>query len=136
MKTRYKYYLQFNLEGSAIKKERKLTDGRVGIDMGTQSIAIASEKGVHLWELADHVNDNHDKLLILQRKMDNSRRAMNPDNFNRDGTICRGKKLLWRQSKHYKRLAGKARELQRKNTDIRKYQHICLAPQTRQSYRP
>ena len=127
MKSRYKYYLQFNLEGSAVIKERKVTNGRVGIDMGTQSIAIASEKGVHLWELADHVNDNHIKILTLQRKMDNSRRAMNPENYNQDGTICRGKKLVWRKSKHYKRLAGKVRELQRKNADIRKYQHICLA---------
>ena len=127
MKTRYKYYLQFNLEGSAAKKERKVTNGRVGIDMGTQSIAIVSENGVHLWELADHVNDNHNKILILQRKMDNSRRAMNPENYNQDGTICRGKKLYWRQSKHYRRLAGKVRELQRKNADIRKYQHTCLA---------
>ena len=127
MKTRYKYYLQFNLEGSAVKKDRKVTAGRVGIDMGTQSIAIASENGVHLWELADHVNDNHEKLLKLHRKMDNSRRANNPDNYNPDGTICRGKKLVWRQSKHYKKLVGKARELQRKNADIRKYQHTCLA---------
>ena len=59
--------------------------------------------------------------------MDNSRRANNPDNYNPDGTICRGKKLVWRQSKHYKKLVGKARELQRKNADIRKYQHTCLA---------
>ena len=127
MKTRYKYYIQFNLEGSAVKKERKVSSGRVGIDMGTQSIAIASEKGVHLWELADHVNNNHEKMTILQRKMDNSRRANNPDNYNPDGTICRGKKLIWRQSNHYKKLAGKVRELQRKNADIRKYQHTCLA---------
>ena len=127
MKTRYKYYLQFNLEGSAVKKVRDVGKGRVGIDMGTQSIAIASEKAVHLWELADNVNDNHEKILVLQRKMDNSRRAMNPENYNPDGTIVRGKKLQWKVSNHYKKTAGKVRELQRKNADIRKYQHICLA---------
>lgn len=127
VKTRYKYYLQLNLEGSAVKKKRTVTEGRVGIDMGTQSIAIVSEKGVHLWELADQINDNHKKIQLLQRKMDNSRRAMNPDNYNQDGTICRGKKLVWVYSKRYQKMAGKVRGLQRKNADIRKYQHTCLA---------
>lgn len=126
-KTRYKYYLQFTLAGTAVKKDRIVNEGRVGIDIGTQSIAIASENKVHLLELADKVNDNHQKLLEIQRKMDNSRRAMNPGNFNADGTIVRGKKLTWKQSNKYKKLAGKARELQRKNADIRKYQHTCLA---------
>lgn len=127
VKTRYKYYLQFNLEGGAVKKDRSVTEGRVGIDMGTQSIAIVSEKAVHLWELADRINDNHKKIQILQRKMDNSRRAMNPDNYNQDGTIRRGKKLVWVRSKRYQKMAGEVRELQRKNADIRKYQHTCLA---------
>lgn len=127
MKTKYKYYLQFNLEGRAVKKVRDVHRGRVGIDMGTQSIAIVSERAVHLWELADNVNDNHERILALQRKMDNSRRAMNPENYKPDGTIIRGKKLYWEVSKHYIKTAGKVRELQRKNADIRKYQHICLA---------
>lgn len=127
MKTRYKYYLQFTLEGTAVKKDRAIYEGRVGIDIGTQSIAIVSEKGVHLLELANRVNDNHEKLLRIQRKMDNSRRVMNPENYNADGTIARGRKLIWRQSAKYKKLTGKARELYRKNADIRKYQHTCLA---------
>ena len=127
MKTRYKYYLQFNLVGSAEKKDRAVAEGRVGIDMGTQSIAIVAERAVHLWELADRVNDNHEAILKLQRKMDNSRRAMNPENYNPDGTVCRGKRLVWKSSRRYLRLAGKVRDLQRKNAAIRKYQHICLA---------
>ena len=55
---------------------------------------------------------------------------MNPDNYNPDGTIRRGQRgvrLKWTYSNRYKRLAGRARELQRKNADIRKYQHCCLA---------
>ncbi len=127
MKTRYKYYLQITLEGDPVSKNREVVRGRVGIDIGTQTIAIASEKGVRLMELADGVNDNHRELHQIQRKMDASRRASNPDNFNVDGTIRRGLKLRWTYSKRYERLAGKARELQRKNADIRKYQHYCLA---------
>ena len=127
MKTRYKYYLQFTLVGQPVQKARPIAPGRVGIDIGTQSIAIASSQSVHLLELANRVNDNHAKLLVLQRKMDASRRVTNPDNYNPDGTIRRGVKLRWVKSNRYKKLAAQVRELQRKNADIRKYQHTCLA---------
>ena len=127
MKTRYKYYLQLTLVGEPAAKHHSIGEGRVGIDIGTQSIAIVSAKQAHLWELADRVNANHDRMLRLQRKMDSSRRSMNPENYNKDGTIRRGIRLRWTQSKRYRKLAGQVRELQRKNADIRKYQHICLA---------
>ena len=127
MKNRYKYYLQFTLVGAPVPKPRIVSPGRVGIDIGTQSIAVVSEKAVCLRELADQVNDNHKKIAQLQRKMDASRRCSNPDNYNPDGTIRRGIRLYWVYSKRYIRLAGKVRELQRKNAAIRKYQHICLA---------
>jgi len=127
MKNRYKYYLQITAVGNPPSKNRVIGTGRVGIDIGTQSIAIVSGSAVHLWELADQVNTHHNRMLTLQRKMDASRRSMNPDNYNEDGTIRRGVKLLWTQSGRYKKLAAQVRELQRKNADIRKYQHTCLA---------
>ncbi|MBQ7298366.1 MAG: transposase [Clostridia bacterium] len=128
VKTRYKYYLQITLAGnSVVKKKHTVKEGRVGIDIGTQSIAIVSDRGVHLYELADRVNTNHKRMLYLQRKMDASRRSTNPDNYNADGTIKRGIKLRWTYSNHYKRYAAQVRQLQRKNADIRKLQHYELA---------
>ena len=128
IKTKFKYYLQITLAGnSVVKKKHTIKEGRVGIDIGTQSIAIASERGVHLYELADRVNTNHKRMLYLQRKMDASRRSTNPDNYNADGTIKRGIKLRWTYSNHYKRYAAQVRQLQRKNADIRKQQHYELA---------
>lgn len=127
MKTRYKYYLQLTLVGNPVHKERSVGNGRVGIDIGTQSIAIASQQQVQLLELADQVNTNHSRMLQLQRKMEASRRATNPDNYAADGTIKRGVRLKWQKSKRYHKLEAQARQLQRKNADIRKYQHTCLA---------
>lgn len=130
VKSRYKYYLQLILVGEPVQKKRKFGVGRVGIDIGTQSIAISSETSVQLRELAEGVNDNHRKKLLLQRKMDRSRRRTNPGNYNPDGTIHRppkGERMRWNYSNHYKKLAGKVRELERKNAAIRKYEHTCLA---------
>ena len=63
----------------------------------------------------------------LSRKIDRSRRANNPQNFNEDGTIKRGIKLVWNDSKRYKELRRELAELRRKQTAIRKQQHIDRA---------
>lgn len=67
----------------------------------------------------------------LLRKMDRSRRATNPDNYNEDGTIKKqgNKKIVWNKSNHYIRYQNQLKELHRKQTDVRKYQHECLANQ-------
>lgn len=127
MKSRYKYYLQFTLEGSPVKKERTVSRGRVGIDIGTQTVAVCSETHAFLEVLAERVQTNHERMLRLQQKMDASRRATNPDNYNPNGTVKRGVRLRWVRSKAYRKLAGQVRELQRKNADIRKYSHYVLA---------
>lgn len=127
-KSKYKYYLQITFEGNPVIKERPIEYGkRVGIDIGTSTVAIASEKEVKLLELAEQVKENQKKKTALQRKMDRSKRISNVDNFNRDGTIKKGKKLSWNYSKNYKKMRQKVRELERKNAAIRKYQHTCLA---------
>lgn len=130
VKTKYKYYLQFALEGKPVKKDRIVNKGNVGIDIGTQTVAISSADSVKILELADKIDKNHTKKKILQRKMDRSRRYTNPQNYNEDGTIKKppkGQRFSWYKSKKYIQLAGKVRELERKNADIRKYQHTCLA---------
>lgn len=124
----YKYYLQITLAGLPVVKPRLIAnEKRVGIDIGPSSIAIVSDKKVELRALADKVQDNHRKKCSLQRSMDRSRRKLNPQNYNEDGTIRRGIRLDWTLSKHYIEMQGAVRMLERKNADIRKYQHTCLA---------
>ncbi len=127
MKSRYKYYLQVTLQGDPAIKKRPIGKGRVGIDIGTQTIAWSSPTEVRLAELAAGIKKNHAEKTALQRKMDRSRRASNPENYNPDGTIKRGVRLRWVKSGHYRRMEGRVRELERKNADIRKYEHICMA---------
>ena len=61
--------------------------------------------------------------------MDRSRRAMNPDNYNEDGTVKKqgSKKVEWKKSNHYIKLQRELKEIYRKQTAVRKYQHECLA---------
>ena len=137
VKRKYKYYLQIVFKGIPPKKIDKTTGeikhpigkGDVGIDIGTSTIAYAATNDVKILELADMVQSIEDKKRRLLRKMDRSRRATNPDNFKEDGTIKKqgNKKVSWVFSNHYKKNREQLKELYRKQADVRKYQHECLA---------
>lgn len=137
VRSKYKFYIQIVFKGIAPIKVNKETGeikhqlglGDVGIDIGTQTIAITSNTDVKILELADKVQNIENQKRLIQRKMDRSKRAMNPDNFNEDGTIKKqgNKKVIWNKSNHYIKLKNELKELYRKQTDIRKYQHEILA---------
>ena len=106
---------KFNKDGSL---RHKYGTGIVGCDIGTQTIAYTSDKECGLRNLAERGNaiiksEREERLLL--RKLDRSRRAMNPENFNEDGTVRKGFKK-WTISKNYIRERKKLQELQRKNS--------------------
>jgi len=127
---RNKYYLQLTISGEKPKKGRTLGMGNVGIDVGPSTIAISSLQGVHFDKLADKCDNIEHKLYLINRKLDRSRRANNPDNYNPDGTIKRGVRLVWKKDKDVKRYASlkqQRKELFRKQAEIRKQQHLEMA---------
>lgn len=129
-----KYYLQLILEGIPPKKIDSETgevkysrnEGKVGIDIGMQTIAIVSDKDVKLLELAPSVDNIEKEKRILQRKLDRQRRANNPHKYNEDGTIKKNN-LKWIWSKNYIKTKNQLTELQRKLAEKRKQDHNKLA---------
>lgn len=133
IKGKYKYYLQIVFKGVPPMKinkddevKRHIGNGTVGLDIGTQTIAIVSNVDVKLLELADRVNNIEKEKRRILRYMDRSRRTNNPDNFNEDGTIKKGK-LKWVKSNRYIKAQNKLKELYRKQADVREYQHQLLS---------
>lgn len=134
---KYKYYIQIVFKGTPPVKinretgevKRQIGVGSVGLDIGTQTIAIVSKSDVKLLELADKVQNIEDEKRLLLRRMDRSRRASNPNNFNEDGTIKKqgNKKVVWTFSNKYINTKNQLKELYRKQADIRKLQHEMLA---------
>lgn len=125
-----KYYLQLTISGEKPKKGRTLGKGNIGIDIGPSTIATSSLKGVHFDKLADKCDNIEHELYLINRKLDRSRRANNPQNYNNDGTIKRGVRLIWKKDKEVKRYATlklQRRELYRKQAEIRKQQHLEMA---------
>ena len=123
---KYKYFIQLVLDGIPPMKINKETgkiknsigDGNVGLDIGTQTIAISSNHDVKLLELAPEVNNIEKEKRRLLRKLERQRRANNPNNFKEDGTIKRAVKLNWCKSNRYIKTQNELREIQRKQADI------------------
>lgn len=89
-------------------------------------MAYVSSSEVGIRELADKAQDIEHDRLVLARKMSRSKRAMNPNNFNADGT-CKKNARRWKKSKRYIKSMLKLKELYRKQRVIRKQQHEMLA---------
>lgn len=134
-KTKPHWYAQLALEGKpAVKRDsisgapkHPIGHGVVGIDIGTRTLAYSADSKVDLIELADRVQNIEQEKLLLQRKLDRSRRATNPENYKPDGTIKKGVKLTWNNSKRYKRIQHQYAMIQHHQADIRKQQHNELA---------
>lgn len=127
---RNKYYLQLTISGEKPQKGRTLGKGNVGIDIGPSTIATSSLQGVHFGKLADKCDNIEHELYLINRKLDRSRRANNPDNYNPDGTIKCGVRLVWKKDKDVKRYASlkqKRKELYRRQAETRKQQHLEMA---------
>lgn len=133
----YQFYAQLILDGKPPMKINKetgeikngMSEGRVGIDIGTQTIAICSEKDVKLLELAEEVKDISREKRVLNRKLDRQRRANNPNKYNEDRTIKSKSENGdgWIKSKRYNKTQKKLADLQRKVAVTRRKSHNILA---------
>ncbi|MEH6992488.1 transposase [Neobacillus drentensis] len=128
-----RYYAQLVCAGyPPVKRDRKtgqvkypLCKGPVGTNIGTSSIAVSSTSKVILKNLAENikkVEHVHREIRVYNRKLDRSKRATNPLNFDEAGRIRKGKKQ-WVFSKNYKKLKSQLKELYRKLALYRKFSH-------------
>ena len=121
---KYRVYMHLTIEGKSKPKydrfgnlRHRFGKGIVGADIGTQTVAYTSDTEVGLKNLSERGNSiqKSERLeRLYYRAMDRSRRATNPQNYNDDGTIKKGRKT-WKYSHHYKKLKAKHSELCRIN---------------------
>jgi len=124
---RRRWFVQMVQAGVAPAKYDFMASGQVvGLDIGPSTVAIVSDDAVGLERLAPSVEQPWKRMRALQRAQDRSKRAMNSDNFNANGTIKRGPKR-WAKSGRYQRRQHKLADLERKLAATRKRDHGHLA---------
>ena len=102
-----RWFVQLVVEG--LPPVRKVYASKcevVGIDPGSSRIAYFHERHAAIVEVAPHVDLKEPKIRLLQRRIDRSRRANNPDNYNPDGTVKKGSST-WNTSNRGRRTAAR-----------------------------
>ncbi len=122
-----RYFVQLILKGKPPQKHLYGPDQVItGLDVGVSTVAEVSSECVHLHELAPELSDIDAELRRINRAMDRSRRACNPENYKPDGTIKNGA-LVWNESNRYRILRAKRRDMYRKRAVQMKQSHEILA---------
>jgi hypothetical protein len=115
-----RFYAQLVCEGKSYQKPKnKLGCGTVGLDIGPSTIAVVGEKEAFLEQFCSQLANKEQEIRRLQRKLDRQRRTNNPDNYNPDGTVKKGKKE-WKNSRQYYLKLDRLAEIYRRLKEHRK----------------
>lgn len=141
-----RWYVQLINEGvpyketPAYKLHNKVNSntGLVGIDLNVSNVAVVGDDKAGLFPFAENVPTFEQEIKTLQRKMERSRRATNPENYEPDfekqvgrsnkrkkGKVKKGSRR-WKQSSAYKKYARKKRELERRKAAYARSQNRGL----------
>ena len=134
IKGKWKYYIQITLKGHVPDKfdkqtgelKRQLGKGNVGLYFTSTSLTVSTENGFKTYPL--EIKNHEDKKTELLQKMDASRRATNPYNYNEDGTSKEKSEIKgWHFSKAYKKYRAELYEIYRKECEEKKLLQEILA---------
>ncbi len=123
---RDRWYIQLVQRGAAPVKHPTGLGAVVGLDVGPSTIAAVSDGDAMLERFCPTVEQPWRELRQIERAMDRSRRATNPEHFDAAGRAKKGRKR-WKRSRRYQRLAEKRRERERRLAAERKRAHGELA---------
>ena len=122
---RERWYVQLVQEGlTPLRRETKR--GVVGLDIGPSTIAAVAHSEAIFEQFCPSVIQPWEELRRIERAMDRSKRANNPECFDEKGRWKKGAKMRVR-SKRYQALARKRRERERCLAAERKRSHGELA---------
>ena len=115
------YFAQLIFDGEPYNVNRIKGKGKVTISVDVDKLALVAENGNQRLEFdLGKYSVVADELSRLDRKIENSRRLNNPQNYNPNGTIKEGSRLKWNNSKNYYKLLGRKRYIWHKVTQTRK----------------
>ena len=120
------YYVIIVMDDDAPKKLSCPENGTGGVDIGTSTVAVVTDNQAVLEELAPAVNEYNRRITKLQRSLDRSKRAANPNKYNEDGTIKKGNRDKWVYSKNYRKKRRQLRSLFRQKSAYIKQSHERL----------
>jgi putative transposase len=132
MNGRPRFWVQLICEGTPYQKpQHGLGMGRVGMDLGPSTVAVVSETSARLQPFCAELDPEAAVIRREQRHLDRQRRANNPDNYEADGRVKKGRKgqKHWKVSQRQRRTQVRLADRQRRQKAHRKSLHGRLAHQ-------
>lgn len=127
IKGQRRWFVQLVQKGKAPERYQFHAHGfEVGLDIGPSTIAITSETASGLERFVPSVDQPWAEMRRLQRALDRSRRATNPENYHPNGVPKKGARR-WHKSSRYHVLENQLRECERVLAARRKSDHGMLA---------
>lgn len=122
-----RWFVQLMQEGVAPAKHPVAEGSIVGLDIGPSTVAVVSDDAASLVKFCATIDQPWKETRRLQRAMDRSQRATNPQCFSENGTWKKGAKFT--PSQRYTALRTQYAEVERKLAAERKRAHGELANQ-------
>lgn len=126
LKGRKRFYAQLVQEGLPKRKAKNTVKaGNCGLDLGPSTYAVYAEGNAEIGQFCSGLDAMQSEIRRIQRAMDRSRRANNPENYNGGGTVKTGHKT-WVKSGRYDNLKIELSEIHRRLAASRKGLHGAL----------
>jgi len=123
LRSKVRWYCQLIQEGGPPQKTKNVVSpGTVGLDLGPSTIAVVSQDYADVRQFCPEVQEPWKQERVLQRALDRSRRATNPDHYDEKGRIKPGHHR-WIRSARYCKLKTELSEIHRKLAAERKRSH-------------
>lgn len=125
----FQYFVQVVIKGDPCIKAKhtqqwSVNQGKtVGLDVNLATIAAVGESSAALKMLCPDTGMRQKELTKLQRAIDRSTRATNPDLFNKNGTPKKSSKGKFKFSKNCKQLKSNLADMHRRSAASRKTEH-------------
>lgn len=139
VKGKPQYSLQITMSGApAVKHDHDgnllhpIGKGRIAVFLDERYFTVVDEAG-NVTEIdIDFPDKYEEKIHDIQFRMDGSKRATNPQNYNPDGTPVKskdepGEKLKWNYSKTYNRYRAQKADIDRKQRESREIRSNIIA---------
>jgi hypothetical protein len=126
IKGQERWFIQVVKEGLVPQRKNwTYGQGTVALDIGPSTVAVVSENLATWRGFCAELDFFEKRVRVLQRKMDRSRRATNPQCYNENGTFKKGSKVLV-VSKSYDATRQERAEIMRRLAAARKSAHGAL----------
>lgn len=119
----YKYYVQLTVDGAPYERTDekgeplcKRGEGKVGLVIDGNNVYAVSDKESRMFKLDENFKEYEKAMEEIETRIEYLRRLNNPNNYEENGTIKRGR-LTWNKSCEYKRAAKEKKEMTRKRRE-------------------